>query len=162
MSKRIPLRNNVGEIRAYAEVDDEDFDRVNKYKWHLTSLGRARSVIGGYLHNFIMGLRGVDHRNRVPLDCQKRNLRPATQAQNLQNRAKNRRNTSGFKGVCRMGKSRWQARIGYQGTKIWLGTFDNPRDAAKAYDAAAKKYYGEFACTNFPRRYPRLPRYPRL
>jgi len=39
--------------------------------------------------------------------------------------------------------------ITVNGKRIYLGSFKNELDAAKAYDRAAKKYHGQFASLNF-------------
>jgi hypothetical protein len=92
----------------------------------------------------------VDHRNRNKQDNRFVNLRKATGAQNLRNRGKQKNNTSGFKGVSwSAGRGAWLAMI-HDGTKNkYLGYFATRENAAKAYDAAALEYHGEFAKLNF-------------
>lgn len=153
MSKRIPLTKG-----QYAIVDDEDYERVTAYKWCYHPKGYAVTTTRTngqqktmYLHRFITGItRTVDHRNLNKLDCRKENLRAANPAQNMANCDKRKHNRSGFKGVYRHSKNdSWIAAIGYKGEHLYIGSYVNPIDAAKAYDEAARRYYGDYARTNF-------------
>ena len=92
----------------------------------------------------------VDHINHNGLDNRKANLRLATVAQNAWN-AERPIGRSGYRGVSfdkRVG--RWRVAICCCGKRKQLGYFSDKHEAAKAYDRAAKKYYGEFASLNFP------------
>jgi len=95
----------------------------------------------------------VDHINQNGLVNRKANLRPATAAQNIINRAKykNRNYGSKYKGVVWNRRYKyWQAQIKANHKLMYLGTFKDEVQAAKAYDEAAKKYHNEFATLNFP------------
>jgi hypothetical protein len=95
----------------------------------------------------------TDHINHNGLDNRKTNLRICTTSQNAQNRPKDTRNISGYKGVGRcMSRGcnyEWRAEIKINGKKIHLGLFHSPEKAALAYDKAARNLFGEFALTNF-------------
>jgi hypothetical protein len=151
MTKSIPLTQG-----KFALVDDEDFDKLNQHKWQY-HLGYAiRRVLGKtiYMHNEVIGRKDgfeVDHISRKTLDNRRKNLRHATKAQNGINRGPNKNNTSGFKGVSwSKDKNKWDSQIAVSGKHILIGRFHDPKEAAKAYDEAARKHFGEFAYLNFP------------
>jgi hypothetical protein len=149
-------------------VEPEDYYRFNDFHWSAKIKGpsiyavrfigckNGSKIIS--LHREIANPAGkllVDHRNGNTLDNRRDNLRLATQAQNAHNsRKRNIACSSKFKGVSfhksKYGGKHWQAYISIAGRRIHLGIYMTELEAAKAYDAAARKYHGEFARLNFP------------
>lgn len=159
MSKRIEL------TKGYiAIVDDEDYDWLIKHSWHVhdsrPSVRYAMSWIKGKIirmHRLILLHYGqledgltVDHIDGNGLNNQKANLRTCTQAENTRNRKGPFKN--GYRGIHKSGskKNPWRAQIKVNYKPICLGNFSTKEDAARAYDAAARKHHGEFASLNFP------------
>jgi len=145
---------------TFAKVDDEDYERLAKFKWSAYGAGRTwyalrpierdgkKTTIG--MHQEVLpGLRLIDHINRDGLDNRRENLRPCTPAQNAWNATKTR-GSSRFKGVAwHKSAKKWRAEIMAQGIYRYLGCFDCEGCAAIAYDNAARELFGEFACPNF-------------
>ena len=141
-----------------ALVSRQDVDRVMLYHWkrHARTGYAIARINGRYvrLHRFILGLvdgQLTDHANHDPLDCTRSNLRVANHSTNTANSRPTGR--VGFRGVMLTASNRFKAYIGKQdgpGKYRGLGTFKSPKDAAKAYDFAAKLVYGDFAYQNFP------------
>lgn len=84
----------------------------------------------------------LDHIDRNRSNNAIRNLRPATNKQNMENANVQRNNTSGFRGVSKAEtKGKWCAYIKHNGVKISLGTFDSIEGALSARKAAERKYF---------------------
>jgi hypothetical protein len=100
------------------------------------------------MHNVILNVKGIDHKNRNGLDNRRSNLRLATKGQNAAN-APARGGSSRFKGVSwDATRRKWRVQIRVNGTTRTLGRFLKERDAAEAYREAALEAWGEFACTD--------------
>lgn len=56
----------------------------------------------------------------------------------------------GYRGVSKTRDGKWGASIEVAGKNSRIGTFPNPEDAARAYDAAAYAAWGEDCFMNFP------------
>lgn len=91
----------------------------------------------------------IDHRCHTPSCVNPEHLRICSSRQNQHNRRPPKTSRARFKGV-RWDKERrkWKAVITVDGRKVDIGRFADETDAARAYDAAALQYFGEFALTN--------------
>jgi hypothetical protein len=143
----------------FAIVDEGEYERLNKMRWYVQQSNGLYAICRRegktlWMHRWIMNAPGdmkVDHRNNNGLDNRRENLRLASNGENNKNRRKMKGHwTSKYKGVFWDKKRRrWLSRINVNGRLIHIGSFETEVAAAKAYDAAAKKYHGEFACVNF-------------
>lgn len=146
--------------RGYmALLSAADAERVLAFRWrvHINQNGRiyaVRSIREGrynrpvYLHRFILDAapgETIDHRNGNGLDDRRENLRRATKQQNAANVSGYSHNTSGFRGVSfHKQRGKWRASIKVNQRFISLGLYASVEDANRAYEAAAREYFGEF------------------
>jgi hypothetical protein len=153
--------------RGYVAVVDDEDAHLAALKWSVTHKTRGAPNI--YAHRYIQDCDGketherlhrvimlapdgvwVDHIDGDGLNCRRSNLRLVTAWQNAINRRPQAGSASGFKGASIDKGGRWRAGIQVRGKRLGLGCFASPEEAARAYDAAAREHYGEFAWVNFP------------
>jgi hypothetical protein len=157
-----------------ALVDDDTYDRLSGHGWYLlkgkyaaANVRRDGKRILALMHREVVAApvgSCVDHINGAGLDNRRANLRLVTQAQNTHNRRRmpvkaNRAPdtpTTKYKGVIWLRsaspntRKRWMARLRTKGQSHFLGCYPTDAEAARAYDAAARQHFGEFAHLNFP------------
>jgi hypothetical protein len=153
--KLIPLTQ--GKV---ARVDDRDYEGLVKFKWyahrgHQTFYAKRNCGKPGgerktvYMHRLILNAPNsliVDHVDGDGLNNQNVNLRICSYAENIRNqRVLNRGNTTGYRGVspCTPG-GQYRATIQVNRKQVHLGVFSSALKASRAFDEAARKYFGAF------------------
>ena len=156
--KEIELSNG-----AKTTIDDEWYPILSKWKWQChqsngkqyayRKIGRRGSETV-FMHRYIKMANArsvVDHINGNGLDNRDENLRTVFPKYNYWNRGPQQNNKTGFKGVSwDTQRKKYMAAISANGRQKNLGRFDAPEEAARAYDAAAKVWHGQYARPNYP------------
>ncbi len=157
----IPLTKRDGTIVAHAQVSQESWTEIDKYKWSpekvklkggdryyaTTRLKTPKGTSSKRMHSLLMGPCPaglvIDHMNGDRLDNRLENLRFATPGQNGQNRCKKPNASSCLFGVHKIG-IKWVARCrGVSGPTQAVET-----QAGKDYDRLAIIFFGPNAKTN--------------
>lgn len=148
------------------EIDEQDSDLM-QYKWSCGSNGYAvratrkdketprvilhRAIVSRMIGRKLNRDELVDHKDMNVYNNKRSNLRVTNKSGNGANSTKKSHNKSGFKGVTwDATRNKWKATVLHMKKQKFLGRFDLPEDAARAYDRAAVETWGEFARINFP------------
>jgi hypothetical protein len=148
-----------------ALVDNEDFDYLNKSKWHASKIGNTFYAFRNHkvsMHRTILndpiGMQ-IDHIDHNGLNNQKSNLRICTPSENACNKVGSGKTK--YKGVSKVSAIQkrilkkgdivfYKNRIAYKsfikkdGKQTYLGTFKTPELARDAYELAALKLHGNY------------------
>jgi HNH endonuclease/AP2 domain len=150
-------------------VDDVNYENLSKYNWCAVNVkvksdgrkldrfyakrvdyssGKPKST---FMHRYILNAPDgllIDHVNGNSLDNRAVNLRIATKAQNAMN--SHCIGKIKFKGVSLTKSGKYSSKITANWSSKYLGLFNSPEEAARAYDEEARKIHGQFARLNFP------------
>ena len=161
ISKKIPLQNGM-----FAIVDDEDYERVKKYYWHVviggtkTDLRVMRNVdvngvnVKRVLSYFILKKEykkgdSVIYKNKDKLDNRRSNLEVISTKKSTYRTKGHRNSSSRYKGVSwHKQTKKWVARIKKDYKPIYIGIYKDEDDAGRAYNNKSLELFGEHAYQN--------------
>lgn len=130
-------------------VDDEDYDYLNQFKWTLTNgYVKTSRWINKRRVNFYMAReitkpndnQSVSYKDGNNLNNQKANL-VVSDKDDLFSKVSETKLRGAYKSTQAVGKP-WKSQIRVGGKDIYLGVFDTPEEANKAYLEARQFYRG--------------------
>lgn len=137
----------------YFTCDIEDLYYVKNATWFESEFGYARGVIDKkfiFFHNYILNMKPnsesiCDHIDGNRLNNRRNNLRIVNRTQNAINRGLHKNNTSGITGVSwDKVANKWTSYISVNGEFLYLGNYNNKKDAIRCRLLAEDKYFGEY------------------
>lgn len=143
----------------YVLVDEEDYDSLLLHSWSVVFNNKTQrwqiscSIDNKKIkiHRFILGVNDptvkVVHLNGNLFDNRRENLLCVTSSQSMSRKVSHVDSNIKYKGVFKNGNS-FKASICVDYDTKYLGQYKTPEEAAKAYNVAAKEYYGELATLN--------------
>ncbi|EKU50043.1 AP2 domain-containing protein [Staphylococcus massiliensis] len=144
MVKKVYVRN----IDDYILVDDQDYERVNAFLWHITYAHQTRRCLA-----FIEGkkvalpkyITGVNHayQKEKNLDFTRQNI--GIDAHKYRYRQPQKNSSCPYKGVSYHKSTacskKYRAMISLGDRQVFLGYFETDKEAAHAYNQAVVKYW---------------------
>jgi len=137
-------------------VDDDDYEWLNQYTWHIGKgyAARARWLSDGdggkriMMHRQIMSAQKgeiIDHIDRNRKNNQRSNLRICSYAENARNHKVLKCNKSGVTGVTwNKQNQKWIVIITINKERLYLGLYSSFEEAVNVRKKAEIEYFGEF------------------
>ena len=153
---QIPLRNRKSECVGYAlaDLDDAEMLLQKSFNLHTSKDGFQYAKSGKVgMHMLLLGKKKgfiVDHINGDKLDNRRINLRFATRKQNAENKPKKENCTTHYIGVhaSSRNKNKWEVSATTNEGRLYIGVYDDPKQAAIMYDIYTIATFGSQARTN--------------
>lgn len=151
----LPVKNIKGIIIDNLIVSDNRWHDCMLYTWSKNK-NYFRATVDSKMtkiHHYIMGVSGdqilVDHIDHNPNNNKDDNLRLSNSVNNNHNRTKKTDCSSQYLGVSyNKPRRKFYAKIKKEGINYHIGSFEDEKDAAIAYNKKAQELYGEFANLN--------------